>query len=45
MNGIVGALSLLKESKLDESQAELLDIATDSSENMTKTVDDILNPY
>jgi signal transduction histidine kinase/CheY-like chemotaxis protein len=42
MNGIVGALSLLKESKLDESQAELLDIATDSSENMTKTVDDIL---
>jgi signal transduction histidine kinase/CheY-like chemotaxis protein len=42
MNGIVGALSLLKDSKLNTQQEELLAIARDSSTNMTKMIDDIL---
>jgi signal transduction histidine kinase/ActR/RegA family two-component response regulator len=42
MNGIIGALSLLKRSAIDAEQQELVDIANQSSSAMIKTVDDIL---
>ncbi len=42
MNGILGALSLLKTSKLEPSQRTLIEIANSSSMAMIKSVDDIL---
>ncbi len=42
MNGIIGALSLLKRTPMEEAQRELVNIANQSSTAMIKTVDDIL---
>jgi PAS domain S-box-containing protein len=43
LNGIIGMLELLRDSKLDTEQREYLDIVRNSSESLLKVINDVLD--
>jgi signal transduction histidine kinase/CheY-like chemotaxis protein/HPt (histidine-containing phosphotransfer) domain-containing protein len=43
MNGVVGTIDLLRESRLDDRQAHLLNVARDSAFSLLRVIDDILD--